>query len=455
MNNRLFFSILLSSFIQLHLCYFEFNLTLIKSKPSSTQISFIEEDILTQGILISQLDYMRANTLFSLQISLGTPAQTFNVLIDSGSFMLWIPQIDSKDDYPIQNHFLPAQSSTYQMTPVKFNQKYLTGEVSGQVVNDIISINNNVNTSILWGLATETQAGIDCDGILGLGHIYLQANGHDNQMSILSQLKQNNIISSYIFSVKTDPEHIDQSKIYFGDLHEDFNTNGNDTNGHIASCRLRSTIFWDCRMSYYVIGDSSPENFSKSYHLINIETVFDTGSNKIVLPIQMFDTYKKALSKKNCITDCNDKSCVIGCFNLNALPEIAFVFNGFAFKLDPRTIVTFVPQLNIFLLDIVFQKIDQVIMGIPFFFNYHIGFDGERDMMIFHSYNSNVILNVNQLTTDNDFLLSDHPGLITFIVMAIIIMIGAFGFVLIYFFKRRKMLQISMGNSNLQPLIFI
>lgn len=450
---ELFLSILFLSYIKIYLCLLEFKLTQIKPKQSSKQISFIEENISTPQIL-SQLDYMNTNNLFSMRIGLGIPAQTFDVLIDAGSFILWIPQIDSKDDYPIQNHFIPGQSSTYQLTPNKFSQKYLTGEVSGIVVNDIITIYNNTNTSILWGLATETQAGIECDGILGLGYKYLAINGHDEQMSLMGQLIKNGIISYNIFSVKANPEQLEESKIYFGELHEDFNYN-NDNQDHITSCRLRNTIFWDCRMSYYVIGDSSPEYFSKNYHLMNIDTVFDTGSNKIVLPLEMFNTYRKILQNHKCITDCNDNSCAIGCFDLNDLPELSFVFNGFVMKLDPRTIVSYIPHYNIFLLDIVFQKIDQVIMGIPFFYNYHVGFDGEKGMMRFYSEYSNMIRNVNQLTSDEDFIISDNPGLITFIIMAIILMICSFVFLLIYFFKRQKMLQISLENTNLQPLIII
>ena len=52
------------------------------------------------------------NLLFIIDIKLGSGKQLFNLLVDTGSSITWVPKIDSYDLYPITHHYDPSLSST-------------------------------------------------------------------------------------------------------------------------------------------------------------------------------------------------------------------------------------------------------------------------------------------------------------------------------------------------------
>ena len=52
------------------------------------------------------------NLLFVINVKLGSSKQIFNLLIDTGSSITWVPKINSADLYPLLHHYDPSLSST-------------------------------------------------------------------------------------------------------------------------------------------------------------------------------------------------------------------------------------------------------------------------------------------------------------------------------------------------------
>lgn len=109
-------------------------------------------------------------------IGIGTPAQNFTVVFDTGSANLWVPSVMClASDVACQNHnqYNSSASSTYVANGQSFSIQYGTGSLTGFLSTDTVSIS---------GLAIQNQTfaeavsqpngsftGVPFDGILGMG----------------------------------------------------------------------------------------------------------------------------------------------------------------------------------------------------------------------------------------------------------------------------------------------
>lgn len=116
------------------------------------------------------------------EVSIGTPAQTFKVIFDTGSSNLWIPS-HSCWSLPCWNHntYKSSDSSTYVANGTAFNITYGSGSVNGITSQDSITLGGLTAKNVLFGETTsESGAGFvagQFDGILGMGWPKLSVNG--------------------------------------------------------------------------------------------------------------------------------------------------------------------------------------------------------------------------------------------------------------------------------------
>ena len=89
-------------------------------------IKFNKTFLSSQGKATLNTDY-----LFLANIKIGSNRQSFNLVLDTGSYILWVPKKDSIDKYKIENHYNPSQSTTSFFTQQSFEQNYGTGYSSG------------------------------------------------------------------------------------------------------------------------------------------------------------------------------------------------------------------------------------------------------------------------------------------------------------------------------------
>jgi len=113
-------------------------------------------------------DYQNAE--FYGKISVGTPAKDFEVIFDTGSSNLWIPNT-LVGTHTIYDH---TKSSTYQANGTTFAIQYGSGPVSGHMSKDVVHVGGSAITALfaeidtLTGLGNAYKLG-KFDGILGLG----------------------------------------------------------------------------------------------------------------------------------------------------------------------------------------------------------------------------------------------------------------------------------------------
>lgn len=114
------------------------------------------------------------------EIQIGTPPQSFKVVMDTGSSNLWVPSTRCTDlSCRFKNKFDGSKSSTYKPNGADFAIAYGTGSMSGVVGSDVVHLGG---MSIQQDFAEGVNQPIfpfmmaRFDGILGLGYDTIAVN---------------------------------------------------------------------------------------------------------------------------------------------------------------------------------------------------------------------------------------------------------------------------------------
>lgn len=253
--------------------------------------------------------------------SIGTPPQTFRVVLDTGSSNLWIPSIQCplvQQDSGCngKKKYDHSKSSTYSPDPCyPLFIPYGTGFMLGYLSNDTvelggISVKNQEFGEALW--MADFFEDVPLDGILGLGFPEIAMDGvppvFDNMMK--QKLLEKNQFSVYLSNKEggrdsalllggTDPKYYTGDFVYADVLIPSYWLVGT------------STIFVNNQQVYECLFDYCP-------------TVIDTGTSIIIGPPYIVDPIINAIG--NVAEDCS---------NVKSLPPIAFTVGGNKLTVTP------------------------------------------------------------------------------------------------------------------------
>lgn len=262
------------------------------------------------------------NAQYFSEITIGTPGQTFKVVLDTGSSNLWVPSSEcgSIACY-LHTKYDSSASSTYKKNGTAFDIQYGSGAVSGYISQDDLRIGDLLIKGQDFGEAT-SEPGLAFafgrfDGILGLGFDRISVNG---VVPPFYQMVNQKLIDEPVFAfyLSDTSEGDDSSEATFGGINKD------RFEGKITTIPLRRKAYWEVDLDSVSYGDATAE-------LEGTGVILDTGTSLIALPSQLAEMINAEMGAKKGYNG----QYSIDCAKRDSLPDVTFGLSGYNFTIGP------------------------------------------------------------------------------------------------------------------------
>lgn len=286
----------------------------IKWMSSRTQESMFAATSRLRGRYLGTADlplHDYQNAQWYIEISVGTPAKTFNVIPDTGSSNLIIPGSCGLSCI-LKNKYDSSKSSTYKADGRDFKIQYGSGPVAGKLDNDVVIVGNIQVNDITFAEITDVSGlGLayalgKFDGILGLGW---QSISVDNLPPVFTQMVNNKLVDPvFAFTLKDNAD---------GEL--DFGTY--DTTKLINWVPLSNTTYWQITVDSLSYGSSS---------LSTVHTaIVDSGTSLIGGPTADISAFATKIGATAVVNG----EYSIDCSKISSLEDFVVVINGQKFSI--------------------------------------------------------------------------------------------------------------------------
>ena len=258
------------------------------------------------------------------EINIGTPPQTFKVVLDTGSSNLWVPSTEcSSIACYLHTSYDSSASSTYKKNGSEFEIRYGSGSLSGFVSQDTVQIGDIKIEHQDFAEATE-EPGLAFafgrfDGIMGLGYDTISVNKivPPFYQMINQDLIDEPVVSFYLSDTNNGDE--DQSEAMFGGIDKSHYT------GKMTKIPLRRKAYWEVDLDALTFGNATAE-------LDSTGAILDTGTSLIALPSTLAELLNKEIGAKKGYNG----QYTIECEKKDSLPDLTFTLTGHNFSIGPE-----------------------------------------------------------------------------------------------------------------------
>lgn len=257
------------------------------------------------------------NAQYFSEITIGTPPQTFKVVLDTGSSNLWVPSSEcgSIACY-LHSKYDSSASSTYKANGTSFEIRYGSGSLSGFVSQDTMTIGDIKIKEQDFAEATKEPGLVFAfgrfDGILGLGFDRISVNGI---VPPFYKMVEQKLIDEPVFAFNLKDTN-GESEVTFGGIDKDA------YKGKITTIPLRRKAYWEVDFDSIALGDDVAE-------LENTGVILDTGTSLIALPSQLAEMLNAQIGAKKSYTG----QYTIECDKRDSLPDVTFTLAGHPFTI--------------------------------------------------------------------------------------------------------------------------
>ncbi|KAI4131347.1 MAG: hypothetical protein LQ347_003024 [Umbilicaria vellea] len=263
------------------------------------------------------------NAQYFSEIAIGTPPQTFKVVLDTGSSNLWVPsqECGSIACY-LHTKYDSSASTTYKKNGSEFEIRYGSGSLSGFISQDTVQIGDIKVKKQDFAEAT-SEPGLAFafgrfDGIMGLGYDSISVNKIVPPFyNMLNQgLLDEPVFSFYLGNTANGDG--DESEAMFGGINKDHYT------GKLTKIPLRRKAYWEVDLDAITFGDATAE-------LDSTGVILDTGTSLIALPSTLAELLNKEIGAKKSYNG----QYTVECEKRSSLPDMSFTLTGYNFTITP------------------------------------------------------------------------------------------------------------------------
>ncbi|KAF3910755.1 Saccharopepsin [Dactylellina cionopaga] len=256
------------------------------------------------------------NAQYFSEITLGSPPQTFKVVLDTGSSNLWVPsqQCTSIACF-LHTKYDSSASTTYKANGTTFEIHYGSGSMEGFVSNDNLCIGDLEIKGVDFAEATK-EPGLafafgKFDGILGLGYDTISVN---KMVPPFYQMINQKLLDSpvFAFNIASDQE---QSEVTFGGFDKQYSSS-------LTWIPLRRKAYWEVEFDSLTFGDQTAEFDSMG-------AILDTGTSLITLPSDYAEMLNSFIGAKKSWNG----QYTVDCGKVDGLPDLTFTLSGTKFTI--------------------------------------------------------------------------------------------------------------------------
>jgi len=281
----------------------------------------------TDPISVNITDFLNAQ--YYGPVDIGTPAQSFKVVYDTGSSNTWVP--GKACSVPKRDKYDPTQSSTYSYNGSKFEIRYGSGAVEGVIDADEVSIGGLVASQHLFA-ETTVEPGISWDvgrfdGILGLGWSEIAVNDIPPYFdTLIAQKKVDAPIFSFYFGTTEGAVPGVGGELTLG------GTDPSHYEGELTYVPVSKKGYWQVPAGNLSVGDDV-------VLAGGFEAVLDTGTSLLALPLREALAINSKLGCLNIGIECefikpNPDDPSTTCPDPKTLPTLTVALGGVTYELS-------------------------------------------------------------------------------------------------------------------------
>ena len=259
------------------------------------------------------------NAQYYTEISLGSPPQTFKVILDTGSSNLWVPstQCTSIACF-LHTKYDSSASSSYKANGTEFKIQYGSGSMEGFVSNDNLRIGDlNIKGQDFAEATKEPGLAFafgKFDGILGLAYDTISVN---HIVPPFYNMINQGLIDEAVFSFRIGSSESDGGEAIFGGIDK------SAYSGKLEYVPVRRKAYWEVELDKVAFGDDVLE-------LENTGAAIDTGTSLIAVPTDIAEMLNTQIGAKRSWNG----QYTVECSRVPNLPVLSLHMGGKAYPLE-------------------------------------------------------------------------------------------------------------------------
>ncbi|CAL8367744.1 unnamed protein product [Lota lota] len=318
------------------------------------------------------------DTQYFGEISIGSPAQMFNVVFDTGSANLWVP---SQSCSPFStacfthNRYDGSRSRTHIDNGTGFSIQYASGTVRGFLSEDVVVI-GGIPVVQVFAEATALSAMpfifAKFDGVLGMGYPNVAIDGIT---PVFDRIMAQHVLKEEVFSVyySRDPHHSPGGELVLGGTDPDYYTG---TFNYVDTEEMGK---WEVTMKGVSVGGRI------MFCVEGCTAVIDTGSSYITGPASSVSELMTTIGAQ-----LDESGYKVNCELVKTLPSVTFHLGGQQYELSHEDYILWHTQFEGDVCTVTFRGLDVPpptgpiwILGANFIARYYTEFDRQNNRIGF------------------------------------------------------------------------